>query len=158
MYDAAKQVEELLKLPQELCRQCGKCCKISISKGGLTVEELTKLSNSKTEDLIQVIGAIDFLTVFQPYETIEEARNIDSDFVDRMLEHFNKKEGEIDFFYCKFLGDNNRCKIHQSRPELCKKYPSPSELTHYFEHCGFREKGMENLEKIKAILKELEQK
>ncbi|MFA6988867.1 MAG: YkgJ family cysteine cluster protein [Candidatus Gastranaerophilaceae bacterium] len=158
MTDAVKKVEELLKLPQELCKKCGKCCKVAIFKGGLKNEDVIKLSNSTTADISQVIGAVDFLTIFKPYETIEEAKKINTEFVERILKNLNKNEDEIDFFYCKFVGDNNSCKIHQNRPSLCKTYPSPSEFTHYFEGCGFKEKGIENWQKIVTIIKEIEQK
>ena len=42
-----QQVEELLKLPQSLCKQCGQCCNAVIFKYGLTYEEIIELSKDK---------------------------------------------------------------------------------------------------------------
>lgn len=158
MSEIVKKVERLLKLPQELCNTCGKCCKLATFKGGLKHEDVLKLKNSTTEDITQVEGAKDFLTIFEPYKTIQEAKAIDSDFIDRVLVQLGKKEGEMDFYYCKFLGENNLCKIHEDRPSLCRMYPIPHERTLYFKDCGFREKGIENWQKIVDIINELEAK
>lgn len=158
MTESVKKVEDLLKLPQELCKKCGKCCEMAIFKDGLKNEDVIKLSNSKTEPKSQVLDAIDFLTVFKPFETIENARKVNAEFVNRILNHLKKNEDEITFFHCKFLDEDKSCKIHENRPSFCKKYPRINEHTHYFEGCGFKERGLENWQKISAILKGLKQK
>jgi Fe-S-cluster containining protein len=158
MSEIVKKVEELLKLPQELCKTCGKCCRLATFKGGLKYADVIELAGSQTEDTHQVEGAKDFLTIFEPYKTAEDARKIDADFVDTVLNQLGKNEGDMDFFYCKFIGNNNLCKIHEDRPMLCRMYPIPHERTLYFKDCGFRAKGIENWQKIVDIINELESK
>jgi Fe-S-cluster containining protein len=58
------------KRPQSLCKMCGKCCRfVTIPQ---TFEEVQKLASEGHE------GAKDFLRLFVPYESIEEARKIDA--------------------------------------------------------------------------------
>jgi hypothetical protein len=60
MSDIVKRVQELLKLPQELCNTCGKCCRIATFKGGLTYEQTLELSKSlpqREDEAIQADGA-----------------------------------------------------------------------------------------------------
>ncbi|MDD3150825.1 MAG: YkgJ family cysteine cluster protein [Candidatus Gastranaerophilales bacterium] len=156
MSESVKMVEELLKLPQKLCKTCGMCCKIAIFKGELSYEEVKKLANSTTDEISQIDGARDFLSVFVPLDSIEDAKKINKSFVENILK--TTKNSNISFFTCKFLDDNNRCKIHEDRPLFCRMYPIPHEKTIYFDDCGFKEKGIENWDKIKQILTDLENK
>jgi Fe-S-cluster containining protein len=158
MSEILKRVQELLKMPQELCNTCGKCCKIATFKGGLSYEQVKELSVSTTEDPIQVDGAKDFLTIFVPYDSTDDARKISNEFIENTLGTLNKKEGEMTFFYCKFLTENNLCAIHEDRPLLCRMYPIPHERTLYLPECGFAETGRRNWKEIEKILIELEQR
>jgi len=156
MSDAVKRVQELLKLPQHMCKMCGICCRIAIFKGGLSYEEVLKLANSNTEKPSQIEGARDFLSIFMPYNSVEEAKKIAPEFVDQLLKAFGK-EAKTSFFYCKYLKDN-RCLIHEDRPHLCRMYPIPHEKTFYNPECGFKEQGKKNWEEIENIIRELEAK
>jgi len=155
MSDIVKRVQELLKLPQSLCNTCGKCCKMVNFKGGLSYEEVKNLSQSLEEDETQVEGARDFLSIFQPYESIEAAREYSNEFVEKVLARFPDKK-EIGFFHCRYVGKNNLCLIHEDRPLLCRMYPIPHERTEYHAGCGFEEQGRKNWQEIKAILADLE--
>lgn len=158
MSDIIKRVQELLKLPQELCNTCGKCCKIATFKGGLTYEEVLALSQKIPEspdDAVQIDGAKDFLTIFTPYETTAAAREVVPDFVDNTLKHFNKKDDELAFFYCKYIDENNLCKIHEDRPQLCRMYPIPHKRTLFNVGCGFEKKAKKNWAEIESILEQL---
>ena len=132
MSEFAKIVEELLKLPQELCKTCGKCCRIATFKGGFDYEQVLELSQKRPdseEEAVQVDGAKDFLTIFVPYESTAKAREFAPQFVDETLAHFGKKDEDMTFFTCKYLGGDNLCMIHEDRPHLCRMYPIPHEKT-----------------------------
>ena len=72
-YNYAKQVKELLTLPQSLCKQCGQCCNVVIFKGGLLYDEIVELVNNPLTKDSQKQGAMDFLLIFQPI-SFEEAQ------------------------------------------------------------------------------------
>jgi Fe-S-cluster containining protein len=156
MSDAVKRVEELIKLPQHLCKMCGKCCSIAVFKGCLSYENIVQLANSTTEEPSQIEGARDFLSIFAPYDSIEEAKRIAPEFVEMIIEAVGKSANTT-FFYCKFLKDN-KCQIHEDRPLLCRMYPIPHERTFYNPECGFKEQGIKNWEEIQKIIRELEAK
>jgi len=156
MSDAVKRVQELLKLPQSLCKMCGKCCRIATFKGGLSYDEILKLANSNTDEPSQIEGAKDFLSIFVPYNSLEDAKKVAPEFVDGVLKRFGEKSNTA-FFYCKYLEDN-KCLIHEDRPLLCRMYPIPHERTLYNPECGFKEQGIKNWQEIENIIKELEAK
>lgn len=158
MSEAVNKVRELMRLPQHLCNMCGKCCKIAIFKGGLTYKEVVALANSTDADPTQIEGAKDFLSIFVPYETPEDAKKANSPFVQRTLEQLKKTEEEITFFYCQYINEKNMCMIHEDRPLLCRMYPIPHERTLYNLDCGFEEQGLKNWNEIKQIINALEEK
>lgn len=158
MSEYVKKIEELMKLPQHLCKTCGKCCRLATFKGAMKYEQVVELANNQNAEDSQVDGAKDFLSIFVPYETTAQARKIDADFVDTVLKQLNKKDDEMSFFYCKFISDKNLCQIHEDRPLLCRMYPIPHERTLYFSDCGFKQKGIENWAQIKEIVEYLETK
>jgi Fe-S-cluster containining protein len=156
MFDSVKRVKELLKLPQHLCKMCGTCCRIAIFKGGLPYEKVVDLANSNTDEPSQIEGAKDFLSIFVPYASVEDAKKVAPEFVDEVINKFGE-EVKSGFFYCKFLKDN-KCQIHEDRPLLCRMYPIPHARTLYNPGCGFKEQGIKNWEEIENIIKELEAK
>ncbi len=160
MSNILERVNNLLKLPQHLCNMCGNCCRMATFKGGLSYEEVLELANSKEAEESQVIGARDFLAIFEPYESTEDAKKIGPEFVESVYETFGK-DSKVSFFHCKFLGqigDKYGCLIHEDRPQLCRMYPIPHERTFYFPGCGFEKQGRKNWEEIKNILQSLEEK
>lgn len=160
MSEIIKRVEELLKLPQELCKTCGKCCRIATFKGGFTYEQVLKLAQknpTSEEEAVQVDGAKDFLTIFTPYESTAKAREYAPEFVNNTLAHFGKKDEDMTFFTCKYIGDDNLCKIHEDRPHLCRMYPIPHEKTLFNPGCGFEEQAKKNWNEIQSILRQLDE-
>ncbi|MBQ3819364.1 YkgJ family cysteine cluster protein [bacterium] len=106
--------------PQQLCKMCGKCCRyVTTSK---SYEELKRLADTGDK------GALDFLEIFEPYESIEAVRNIDAQTVDNIINtliadgNFNKEN--MTFYYCKYLQDDNLCSNYDNRKDLCKHFPS----------------------------------
>lgn len=156
MSEFAKIISELMKMPQNLCKTCGRCCRLSIFKGGLTYDEIKAVLNSDDES--QSKGAKDFLEVFEPYATTDEAKKISGTFVNEVLSRLDKKENEITFFHCRHIDDKNLCSIHETRPNFCRQYPTIHERTLYFENCGYEVVGKENLRKINYVLNFLNEK
>lgn len=110
----------LAKRPQHLCHMCGKCCRVVTTS--TPYEELKKLANSGDK------GAIDFLSLFVPYNSVEEARNIEPEVVDNIIRQLkndnNFDETQTTFYGCKYLQDNNLCSRYETRLDLCKHCPS----------------------------------
>ena len=107
------------KRPQSLCKMCGKCCRfVTIPQ---SYEEVQKLASEGHE------GAIDFLKLFVPYESIEEARNIDAAAVDNVI-NLHKQDGKFNenlkFYHCRFIREDNLCGNYENRPVLCNHFPS----------------------------------
>lgn len=154
MSEVVKRVQQLLKLPQNLCNMCGKCCKIATFKGGLSYEEIIKMIKDPEEDPSQIEGALDFLSIFVPYESMEKAREVGEGLIERVFERFGR-DSNVSFFYCRYVGESGACLIHEDRPLLCRMYPVPHERTFYNPGCGFEEQGKKNWQEIENILADL---
>lgn len=111
----------LKKRPQSLCKMCGKCCRV-VTNTKYTYSEIKRLAREGNE------FAKDFLKIFEPYPSIEAAREVDAGTVDNIIEHL-KADGKYDeknmtFYKCKYLLDNNLCSIYEERPVLCIHCPA----------------------------------
>jgi len=143
--------------PQELCLMCGKCCRVSTTSK--TYMELLELVEQGDE------GAINFLGIFEPYSSIEEARKVSPETVDNILKYvgYTPAHGEkITFYRCKHILDNNLCGIYEKRPELCDRFPSTCWAV-IPPGCGFEgwlfkkiEETKQKIRKQKEIIFELE--
>lgn len=110
----------LAKRPQHLCHMCGKCCRVVTTS--LSYAELKQMEQDGDK------GAVDFLSLFVPYDSIESARNVDAGVVDNIINRLKSDgsfdENEITFYGCKYLQDNNLCSRYETRLDLCKHCPS----------------------------------
>lgn len=110
----------LSKRPQHLCNMCGRCCRVVTTS--IPYDKL-KVMAAKGDK-----GALDFLSIFEPYDSIEEARLVDAEVVDniilRLTDDGNFNEKEITFYCCKYLRDDNLCSNYENRPALCRYCPS----------------------------------
>lgn len=147
----------LSQRPQNLCKMCGKCCRVVISSTPFKTIKSLAISGDKS--------AKDFLSIFVPYESISEARAVDASIVDniikRLKEDGNYKKEEITFYYCKYLKENNLCGCYENRPDLCIHFPS-TPWANVPPGCGFegwlfarREQIKENIRRSKEELLEL---
>lgn len=148
----------LSQRPQSLCKMCGRCCRVSTTS--TPYAELKKLAQKGDKP------AIDFLSIFEPYSSIEEARLADSGIVDNIIERLsqdgNYDEKNTTFYYCRYLQDDNLCSNYENRPLLCKHCPStPWSIVP--PECGFegwlfmkREEIKQKIRKSKEELLELE--
>jgi Fe-S-cluster containining protein len=148
--------EEFIKnRPARLCKRCGRCCKTSTTS--VPYEELLKLKEQGNE------SAADFLNVFEPYPSIEAAREDSPDVVDNIVSYINNPSDmeKLTFYRCKHLLENNLCEKYEARPELCDAFPA-SPWAVIPPECGYegwlfqeKEKIKQNIRKQKEILLQL---
>lgn len=151
-----EQVQQLLKLPQHLCKQRGICCKVATYKGSLSWEEIQALATDPEADGHE--SARDFASIFIPYPSQTAVREIADEFVDRVRQHVERRGDDPDkitFAHCKYVLEDGRCGVHEDRPLGCRMYPFPHKNTIFHPGCGFEAQGVENWHKIEGILAEL---
>lgn len=143
--------------PQELCLMCGKCCRLATTE--TPYKELLELAESGNE------SARDFLKIFEPYSSIEAAREVAPEIVDNILDALKytpEKIEEITFYKCKHILNNNLCGIYKERPLVCERFPT-SPWAVIPPGCGFegylfkkREEIKQKIRKQKEALLDLE--
>jgi len=154
--ELGQRVQSLMRLPQGLCKTRGNCCRVVTYKGSLGVEEISELACS---DSPQSENAQDFLTLFEPYASQDDAREIAPMFVEQVRQTASEEaQDDISFFRCRFLGDTGQCRIWEDRPTGCRMYPFPHEKTIYHPGCGFAKAGHENVQKIQTIIQFFERR
>lgn len=134
--------------PQSLCLMCGKCCRVATTP--IPYQELKQLAKDGDE------GAIDFLDIFEPYPSVEEARKADAKTVDNIILAIETDDihtkNNITFYKCKHILENNLCGIYKNRKELCDRFPS-SPWAIVPPDCGFKEWLGEKREQIKVLVR-----
>ena len=137
---------------KDICSKCGKCCKLIQSLK--THEELNELAKGGDK------AATNFLKLFIPYESLEDVIRIDPVAVDNILETNKHKYGsktKTYFYYCRYLNDDNTCKVYNIRPKLCRDYPK-SAFTVLPENCAYEGYIFEIREKIKEQIRKIKEK
>lgn len=128
--------------PQRLCLMCGRCCRMSTTQ--FSHQELTKLAEEGDQ------GAIDFLDIFVPYESVEEARKLDAPIVNNIINNLDKdKREDVTFYHCKHIQDNNYCGNYENRRDLCRNFPSTAWAVAP-PGCGYEGWLFQKQEEIKA--------
>lgn len=145
------------KRPQHLCHMCGRCCRVVTTTR--TYDELKSMADAGDQ------GSIDFLKIFEPYSSLQEAREVDAGVVDNVIQR-SCVEGNLDkesltFYKCKYLLSDNKCSIYEERPALCRHCPSTPWAV-VPPGCGFeawlflkREEAKQKIRKAKEDLLEL---
>ena len=133
--------------PQELCKMCGLCCRLVTASE--SYEQLLIDSSNGVQD------AIDFLNIFIPYSSTSQARLINDQHVNNILNTFPLEErSKVIFYHCRFLLDDNKCSIYENRPLLCRRCPA-SPWVVMPPDCGFlpylQEKRYEIINYIKKV-------
>ena len=110
------------------CNKCGACCKLAVSEYSYTQLKQRALKGDKFSE--------DFVSVFVPYETEEEAKAANPEY----FELLNRlvQEDKIYYYYCPKLGTDNLCTIYENRPSICRDFPhNPLKLLP--SECSFNE-------------------
>jgi len=94
------------------CQMCGSCCKLASSE--FSFEQLQE--RAKNGDKFSK----DFVSVFVPYKSEEEAKNAFPEYFELLNDVVN--DGRIYYYYCpKLVG--NSCSDYENRPDICKDFP-----------------------------------
>ncbi len=108
--------------PQRLCHMCGRCCRVAVPS--VPYEKLKEMAAEKNQE------ALDFLELFEPYESLEAALAVDEELVKNIPDYKNRT-----FFRCRYL-KGNLCGRYESRLEVCKRFPNTAWAL-VPPHCGF---------------------
>ena len=108
------------------CIGCGTCCKLACSE--FSYSQLKEKAHNGDNFANQ------FLSVFIPYESKEDARKIYPEYI-KMLE--DNKEDEVYFYHCPKLTEDNRCSDYENRPQICRDFPD-NPLTLLPKSCGYK--------------------
>ena len=109
------------------CIKCGACCKLATSEHSYAQLKQRAMKGDKF--------AQDFVSVFVPYETEEEAKQANPEY----FELLNKlvEDEKIYYYHCPKVKDN-LCTDYENRPNICKDFPhNPLKLLP--SSCAFNE-------------------
>ncbi len=108
------------------CCGCATCCKLACSE--FSPEELRQKAQSGDNFAKQ------FTSVFVPYETIEEAEAVYPEYIQLLRE---KVDGQVYFYHCPKVTEDNRCSDYENRPQICRDFPD-NPLAVLPATCGYR--------------------
>ena len=110
------------------CNKCGACCKLAVSEYSYTQLKQRAMRGDKFSE--------DFVSVFIPYETEEEAKAVNPEYfalLNRLVE-----DDKIYYYHCPKVDSNNLCTIYENRPNICRDFPhNPLKLLP--SECSFNE-------------------
>ena len=109
------------------CVGCATCCKLACSE--FSPEEL-KIKAQNGDNF-----ANQFLSIFIPYNSIEEAKKIYPEYIELLEENGEK---DVYFYHCPKLTEDNRCSDYENRPQICRDFPD-NPLSILPKSCGYCE-------------------
>lgn len=121
------------------CVGCATCCKLACSE--FSPKDLKDKADNGDNFASQ------FLSVFVPYDSKEEAREIYPEYI-KMLEY--NKEEDVYFYHCPKLTTDNRCSDYENRPKICRDFPD-NPLVMLPNSCGYK-KWKEEVEDATLVL------
>lgn len=113
--------EKALGVPQPKCCSNGDCC-----KGASPSEPYYRLLRRAAQG---DEFARNFFSIMVPYASHEEAAQVVPGLVEKTREAALKSDkfpngpDDVVFYRCRYLQDNNRCGVHEDRPQFCRDYP-----------------------------------
>lgn len=109
------------------CARCGNCCRLAVSEYSYEQLKQRAMRGDKYSK--------DFVSVFVPYKTVEEAKKANPEYFD--LLEATMEDQKVYYYYCPKLL-NNECSDYENRPDICKKFPhNPLKLLP--SSCSFNE-------------------
>lgn len=148
-----EQVVYTSDFPQHLCNMCGKCCKTITTP--YTHDELLELAEQGQEE------AKVFVEIFERYSSIDEAKAAVPDHVENILNQLRKNNPDLDeskvtFYHCPHLTPDNKCSIHSTRPDCCRRAPRNG-WSLFPPNCGFKGWQFQQRERVKASVRKLKE-
>jgi Fe-S-cluster containining protein len=134
----------------DLCHKCGKCCRSATTYH--SHKKLVEMAEQGVKD------AVDFLSVFKPYRSIEDARLVEPEQVAQVLKVVEQREDmtvdELTFYYCEHVSPEGLCTIYERRPRCCQEAPGHG-WSAMPPGCGFEGWQFEQREKQKRMIRDL---
>jgi len=129
--DILIKIKELneYRLKSFQCKRTGTCCRLASSE--FSYEDLKYKAQNNDKFAKQ------FTSIFIPYKSIDEARQVFPEYVDMALKQLGDDE-ELYFYHCPKVTDDNLCSIYDDRPEICREFPN-NPLAILPLNCGFKE-------------------
>ena len=141
--------EALEPLP-DLCHKCGKCCRSATTFHSYKVLQ-EKVAAGDQE-------AIDFLSIFKPFESSEDARLVEPEQVEQVLSVVAQRDDmnveDVTFYYCEYVSPEGLCTIYERRPRCCQSAPANG-WSAMPPGCGFEGWQFEQREKQKRMIRDL---
>lgn len=134
----------------DLCHKCGKCC-----RSATTFNSYTKLQALVAEGNKE---AIDFLEIFEPYASVEDAMEVEPEQVRQVIKTVQEREdmdvADLTFYHCRYVSPEGLCTIYERRPRCCKEAPGHG-WSVMPPGCGFEGWQFEQREKQKRMVRDL---
>ena len=125
--DIYRKLNEILAYRVKFkCVGCATCCNLACSE--FSPEELNE--KAKNGDNF----ATQFLSVFIPYESKEEARKVYPEYIELLEEN---EETDVYFYHCPKLTKDKRCSDYENRPQICRDFPD-NPLSILPKSCGYK--------------------
>lgn len=135
-----RKLNEILAYRSQFkCIGCATCCKLACSE--FSPEELKQKADNGDNFAGQ------FLSVFVPYKSKEEARKIYPEYIELLKEN---GENDVYFYHCSKVTEDNRCSDYENRPQICRDFPD-NPLSILPKACGYNE-WKEEIEPIALML------
>lgn len=122
-----KWIEILAYRKQFHCKGCATCCNLACSE--FSPQELREKADNGDNFAMQ------FLSIFIPYNSKEEARKIYPEYLNLLDE---TTDGDVYFYHCPKLNECNRCSDYENRPKICRTFPD-NPLSILPKSCGYYE-------------------
>ncbi|MFN8614520.1 MAG: YkgJ family cysteine cluster protein [Vampirovibrionales bacterium] len=104
----------------DLCHKCGRCCKTATT--ATLHHNLVERAHSGEKE------ALDFLRIFEPYPSIEAARAVVPEQVEKVLAEAAQQDGldpeQMTFYHCRYVTPEGICGIYDQRPRCCREAPA----------------------------------
>ncbi len=113
--------ERELGIPKPRCCSTGDCCK-GVSPSTPFYKLLKRAAEGDE-------FARNFFSIMIPYASHAEARQVVPGIVAKTVEaarklpEFENDEYDVVFYRCRYLQEDNRCGVHEDRPQFCRDYP-----------------------------------
>ena len=155
MYDINYYGTEVERPPQaeslpDLCHKCGRCCRSATTFH--SHKRLMALAEGGEKE------AIDFLEIFEPYPSIEAAREVVPDQVEQVLRVVESRSdmdvADVTFYHCRYVTAEGLCGIYERRPRCCREAPGNG-WSVMPPGCGFEGWQFEQREQHKRMIRDL---
>lgn len=126
-HEVYRKLQEILAYREMFkCSGCATCCRLACSE--FSPEELKQKAANGDKFAQQ------FTSIFIPYESMDEAQKVYPEYIELLKE---KVDGEVYFYHCPKLTEDNRCSDYENRPQICRDFPD-NPLAVLPEKCGYR--------------------